>query len=359
MMKIMQVIPVLDIGGAETMLCNLSCELQKMGHNVMVVTYYERESSLEYKLKKNGVKLYSLDKKVGFDIKTIRKLKNLINEEKPDIIHTHLHVLPYVWLASGKTKIIHTLHSIAQKEQSGIGKIICGWLYRNSHKCIPVAISFGVYESLKIEHRVKRDIPVVENGVPVENIISKESYVLNDYIEIYHVGRIVPLKNHEMMVEACEKLVEEYPTIRFHFFGEGPDSKKISKMIEDRRLEDNVLLEGTHSTLESELCRGDIFILPSEYEGMPMSLIEAMAAGLPCVATNVGGVPDLIDDGKNGILIRRNIDSLVDAIKMLIENLSFRETIGKAAKEKSVLFSSKTMAEKYIEVYLKSLGKEN
>ena len=354
-MKIIQIIPTLNIAGAETMLCNLSCELANAGHEVIVLTFYSTNTALTDKMKKYGIRIEAINKKPGFDYTVVKYIRKFIDSERPDVIHTHLHVLPYVWLVCGKRKVIHTLHNVASHEQNGVGKIICGFIYKYSTKCIPVAISEQYKEAIK-EYDISKKITVVENGIPIENVRSKEEYNFKNHIEVYHVGRFTDEKNHKLMIDVMEELVSNYPQIRIHFWGEGILKEELEKYVSKKNLEKNILFEGLSSELWSELKNGDIFILPSKYEGMPMSLIEAMAAGLPIIASNVGGIPDMIENGKNGILIEPNKSELARALEELMRNTELRERVGKNAQKRAEAFSSRKMMEGYLKVYANAVG---
>ncbi len=350
-MKILQIIPSLKIGGAETMMCNLSCELAKQNHEVVVVAFYETETFLNEKLKKSGVKVIGIDKKSGFNFKTLKIIKNIIKIEKPDVIHTHLYVLPYVWLVSGKTKIVHTLHSIAPKEQSGIGKKICQFIYKHSKKCTAVAISKMVKKSFDDEYNYNFKMPIIENGIDFDNILKKENYKFNDSINIFHVGSLIPVKNHELMINSLKELTNKYKNLKLNFYGGGYLLEELKNIVSEGNLTDNIAFEGVKSNINEILKEGDIFILPSQHEGLPLSLLEAMAAGLPCIAANVGGIPDVIEDNVDGVLIQPNEKELIEALEKIILDEKFRKKIGKNAILKSKMFSNTIVTGKYIEVY--------
>ena len=101
----------------------------------------------------------------------------------------------------------------------------------------------------------------------------------------------------------------------------------------------------------------DIFVLPSKYEGMPMTLIEAMGTGLPIIASRVGGIPDMIVSREEGILIEPNLDELVTSLEKLMNNSGLRKNIGEQARIKSQLFSAETMVNNYSKLYETRLGK--
>ena len=167
--KVMIIIPSLGVGGAETMVENLANGLKEKTKVVLIV-FFNTGSPIENRLKKNGINVISLNKPLGFSVKGLLNLWKLINIEKPDIIHTHLHVLPYAWLASGKRPIVHTVHSIAKQEQSGWGKIICGFIYKYSKRCMPIALTPLIKKSLMDEYSIRDNrITIISNGVDFRN----------------------------------------------------------------------------------------------------------------------------------------------------------------------------------------------
>lgn len=124
-MKVLQFIPNLNTGGAEIMMENLSRQLANMDIELKVICFYQGETHISRRLGEEKIEIVYLDKKMGFDFSILRKIRKIVLDFKPDVLHTHLNILPYVFLATRKTKIVHTIHSIASKEQVGFEKKIC------------------------------------------------------------------------------------------------------------------------------------------------------------------------------------------------------------------------------------------
>ena len=133
--------------------------------------------------------------------------------------------------------------------------------------------------------------------------------------------------------------------------------EEIKLLVHKKGLQENVEFLGLCTDVKALMNTADIFCLPSDYEGMPMTLIEAMATALPIVATNIGGVPDMIRDGVEGLLCESNPASVADALINLIEDESLRKKMGQAALLKAQNYSSKNMAEKYLELYASKMKK--
>lgn len=350
-MRIIHVIPGLNVGGAETMMKNLIIEQMKQGHSVTVIAFYESNSFIKETLKSVGIEIMFLDKKKGLDFTTILQLKEIFDNKNPDVIHTHSHVLPYVFLASRKRKIIHTIHTVARKERRGIAVYLTRMIY-HSGRVTPVAISDEIKKSISQFHDIPEDrIPVVLNGAPISNYHKKESYNIANKARIIHVGSLIPLKNHELMIKVAGLLKRQGIKFKMEFAGAGYLKEKLQEQVCNLGLEDCIEFVGLKDDISLFLKDADLFIFPSQYEGVPMSLIEAMASGLPIIASNVGGIPDMITDGVNGILIQPNEEELFTAIVNIAKDRDRREALGKKAILASERFSATLMCEKYISIY--------
>ena len=350
-LRILQFMPEFKLAGAEKMCVDLCIELSK-DNIVEVVSFYDIQTSLTKKLEENGIKILYLNKNKGLDLSIIKKIKKIILEFKPDIIHTHRYCLTYVipatFFKKGKIRIIHTIHNVATKETHMLLRKIQGIYFRNK-KIIPVAISDEVKKTIISEYKIKKyDIPMVYNGIDLENCIIKENYKLNG--NILHIGRFAEAKNHLKFIERFKNVVRKYPNIKLFLIGDGDLRDKIKNYVKDNKLENNVFLLGLIDNVYPYLYNADLFILPSLYEGMPITLIEAMGTGLPIIATDVGGIPDMIEDKKDGLLIH-DINQLDSSIVYLLENKSYREQLGRNALIQSSNFTSKNMADMYLKIY--------
>ena len=352
-MKIIQVIPRLGMGGAETMCENLSIELMKSGHEVIVVSLSNNTTPISERLKKNGILVRYLGKKDGLDIKAIIKLRKLLKKEKPDIIHSHIYALKYCVFADLflHHKKIHTVHSIASKESTELDQKL-NKLFFKINGVVPVALSELVRKTIVDCYKLdENSIPVVFNGCPMEKCIVKNSYAFGENINIIHVGSLIELKNHKAMIDAVNFLHKDYSNVRITFVGEGILKWELQKYIDEMDCGSYMNLYGLATDVYSLLGESDIFMLPSIYEGLPMSIIEAMGTGLPIIASNVGGIPDMIKHHVNGLLCAPSANSIYEALLKYINSQELRETCGKAAREASYLFSCKKMCENYVKLY--------
>lgn len=354
-MKIMQVIPYFCFGGAETMCENLTYALRDMGHELIVVSLYAERTPIALRMEAAGIRIVYLDKKLGLDLSMVHKLKKLMVQEQPEVVHTHLDVIKYAAAAAklaGVPKCVHTVHNMADKEAEGkVQKCINGFYFFHGWS-VPVALSPEVQRSIGEFYGLSQErIPVVFNGIDLSRCMEKEDYVLGNPIVLTHIGRFNEQKNHAGLLRAFQTIHTHYPNSRLDLLGDGELLEPMKALAQELGLSDSIRFLGSQGNVYPYLQQSDLFLLPSRYEGMPMTLIEAMGTGLPIVASAVGGVPDMLEDGRSGLLTDCEPDSVARAALRLLEDQSLRERLGNHAKSESTRFSAGYMAQQYVRVY--------
>lgn len=353
-MKILQVIPYFCFGGAETMCENLTYALRQARHSVTVVSLYGERTPISLRMEEAGVNIRYLDKKLGLDVSMVSKLAKILKEEAPDAVHTHLDVVKYAVAAAklaGVRHCVHTVHNVAEEEAEGkLQKMINGTYFRLGWST-PVALSPKVQESIVSFYGMKKEcVPVIYNGIDLSRCIPKESYEA-ETVRIVHIGRFNRQKNHRGLLDAFALLLKTCPNCCLDLLGDGELRPEMERYVKELGVEDKVRFLGNQQNVYPYLHAADIFLLPSHFEGMPMTIIEAMGTGLPVVATRVGGVPDMFTDGKSGILTSEAPEVVAEALIRLAEDGMLRERMGRNALVESGRFSSQTMAEHYARVY--------
>lgn len=356
-MRIMQIIPWLKIGGAERMCESLTLALTELGHEVIIVSMFNRKTIINHNLEEKGIKIEYIGKHVGIDFSIYFKLNKLIKKYNPDVVHTHLNALKYsagIAFRDLHQPVIHTLHSIAEKEAPKFDIRTNKRIYA-SKKAVPVALTSTVQDSIELLYELpKESIPIIYNGIDIRKFNPSKDYSFKtNKIRIVNVASFSQPKNQGCLIEAFMKLHRKYPNTILSLAGTGPNMEQIQNLVQKLDLSSSVEFLGSVDNVSAVLEESDIFVLPSTYEGMPMSIIEAMASGLPIVASRVGGIPDMIDDGNDGILIDPTVNSLYLAIEKLINDQCLRERLGKNARKKSEGMSSFIMAENYLALYRK------
>lgn len=354
-MNIMQVIPNLQLAGAEIMCENLTHALKKMGCQVTVVSLYNERTPIAQRMEAAGVRIYFLDKKLGLDISMVPKLLKLMKQEQPDVVHTHLDVVKYATLAArlaGVPRCIHTVHNLAEKEALGRPQKTINGFYFRKNWSVPVALSGLVQESVMEFYQLERGrIPVVFNGIDLGRCIPKEDYHVEDTVTFLHIGRFNQQKNHQRLLSAFAMLHKAHPNCRLRLVGDGELRKEAETQARALGIWEAVEFCGLRSNVYPLLRSADVFVLPSDYEGMPMTLIEAMGTGLPIVATAVGGVPDMLTDETSALLVSCREADVAAACEKLAVDEGLRSSLGRQARADSVRFSAETMARAYLKIY--------
>ena len=353
--NILQIMPEFGLAGAEIMCENLCYQIQDSSkYNLYVASLYDFHSPITERMEKKGLKIIYLGKKQGLDLGVFVKLYRIIKLYKIDIVHTHRYVLLYAILPSiiARVKVrVHTIHNIATMEVNGYRRKLSYFLFKNCG-VIPVSISPLVQKTVIKEYNLtESQTPLIYNGVDLSSCLIKDNYVASEPFRFVHIGRFNPQKNHELIISAAEVLMNEGYRFTINLIGGAGNEKQREEEVNNKGLDKVILFSGLQSNVYPFLKESDCFILPSKYEGMPVTLIEAMGCGLPIIASEVGGVPDMIANEESGLLIHATIKELVFAMKRVMADERLREKLGSCALANSKRFTSRAMFEGYDKVY--------
>ncbi len=350
---VFHIVNSLTVGGAEQFVVNMLRYHDRSRYfPVCICLRSPLGTHLETAVKQMGVPLYFLE----VSNKPLRWIHNknlnyLFNKYNPSIVHTHLSGIRYAYFLSIKHRTpvrVHTIHSVSHEEiGSGSNRWvrILAFKYRVG-SFVPVAISEEVARTFQTIYG--RPSPVIiPNGIPTEDF----SCDLKQRIEIrrmlgagdrtivfIHVGRFAPVKNHELLVGAFATLcMQEQVPISLWLVGEGELRGAIQEKVQQLGIGHRVQFLGVRHDIPHLLCAADVFVFPSLWEGNPLSVMEAMAAGLPVIASRVGGIPELVEDGVSGILIpSENLQELTAAMRLLIRDERQRHRMSASARQRAV-----------------------
>lgn len=353
--NVMQVMPEFGLAGAETMCEALCYELLKTGKvNLTVVSLYNFHSPITDRMEKKGINVVYLNKKHGVDLSLTGKLVKLMKQYKIHVVHTHRYVMQYAIPAAilaGVPARVHTVHSVATKELGSSRRKLAKIFYKHN-RVAPVAISPKIRETVMQEYGMTEDqIAVAYNGSDLSKCITKDSYLPNGSFRFIHIGRLTPLKNQEMILHAVKRLKDRGLDICADFLGGGEKEQDYKTLTQELGLCEVVTFHGLQADVHPFLNRADAFLLPSSYEGMPVTLIEAMGTGLPAIAARVGGIPDMIEDQVSGLLIEPELEELVAAMERIVADEELRSRLGQKARVCADAFSAQNMCKGYMEVY--------
>jgi glycosyltransferase involved in cell wall biosynthesis len=290
--RVLEVLATLKRAGAETLVASLVSGLDRSRFEPAVVTLYNASPhDLEPAVRASGVPVTRLGKRPGIDVRMFSRLRAVIDEFRPDVVHTHSYVMRYT-LPVVRCAAVHTIHNLAVHEVDTVGKLVHRIAFRRG--VIPVAVAEEVARSCEEVYGIRprtilNGIEVSRFGRPEASQAWREAHGFSDSdVLVVSVARLMPQKNPELLAQALPE--------GFHLLlaGEGPLRDALTGI-------PRVHLLGVRSDLPEVLSAADVFALASNWEGHPIAVMEALAAGLPTVATAVGGVPEIVGDA--GVLV--------------------------------------------------------
>lgn len=356
--KIVHVIPTLGVGGAENFVASLCSSFDFSLCDVTIISFKDDISNANKELlSKTPIKIIFLHKKKGFSISFVKRFKKALLNENADVINCHLHTIFYVNLFAKKLNIpiFHTVHNVANIDLRKLYRFLIKKNVRNG-KITLIGISDKIADSAKKVYRTNNCI-VIYNGIlmpPNYNCISKKEY---DFI---NVGRFTEQKNQLLLLKAFNLIFHNNHDLKLLLVGRGESFDELLRFKETLESSNNITLVTDCDNPHGYYQKSKIFVLSSIYEGNPISILEAMSYGLPVISTSVGGVPDVIKDGVNGILVSSNdVEGLSNAMIELINNNGTYNTISKNNKELIKRYDIKNTAKSYYNCYMDSLRKNN
>lgn len=362
--KILYLIESEDPGGAENILLSL-------------VSFFKDKASVYVGCLKKGWTYQSLLKKGvkpilikhgkgAFDIKLLYQLIKVIRSKHINLVHSHLFDINfYSCIAAKITGVSHVatehgdIHHLSK--QLNYRMIIkAKAISRFSNKLVFVS-RFTKDKFLEIANPKGENCAVIYNGVDLKNYQLRvcsskkkaEIGIKEDELIVGNVASLYPVKGQLYLLKAASLVLSQIPKARFIIVGEGPLEGELKKEASRLGISPYVKFLGFRSDVNELLKIMDVFVLCSLSEAMPLSLIEAMASGTPVVATKVGGVPEVVDDGIDGILVPRvDPEALAEKIILLIKDKEKAKLFAKNAYKKvSFRFSLNGMLQKYEHIY--------
>jgi len=335
------------IGGVENVILDLCTHLISNGHQVCVFTLNipktkQTETFNAIKIVRvNAIeltKLSGLQSAISFS--AWFKLKKTIVDFKPDIIHSHHQFFFTTLLAmllKKKFKImtVTTLHlgsiDIITGVKGYLIKLIEKIMFKKINDNSDLVIAGS--KNLK-QHGVEMGIDkskcvIIPNAVDLSFFKMPRSYSTNPRNVIF-IGRLISTKGPQILIEAAKLVIEQISDVKFLIVGDGPLRTRLEEFVKKNNLSNNIVFLGRVDDIRTTMKDGDVYVRPSITDGMPYGILEAMAAGLPVIATNIAGTPDIIIHGKTGHLIKcGDAKKLASAILDLLENPNYMENLAK------------------------------
>jgi len=306
-------------------------------------------SHLEARVQQLGVPLHFLGKGDKMSLEVLRKLDALFRQYRPAVVHTHLLALNYAYPLMIRYRTparVYTVHNLAEKDiglRTAPMVRALAFRYRIGG-VVPVAIAEEVRATIQRVYGYP-DPPLIPNGIPTDeyapNPDTRAQWRQAHGIEpratvLTHIGRFAVQKNHALLVEAFAQVHSDAP-LYLLLVGAGELEDAVREQVAGLGLQGRVRFLGIRADVADILRASDVFVLSSRWEGNPMSVMEAMAAGLPVVSTAVGGVPELVQEGVTGRLVpSEDAGALAQAMQALVDDPARRQAMGAAARQHAV-----------------------
>ncbi len=337
--SVMQLVYSLHMGGSEKVAFDICTHLNP-DQFAPRMCGLDLEGSLTDELEKAGVPYDSLHRQ-GLERDVFRRLYRLVKEQRIDVVHTH-HFTQLFFAALparlAGARIVHTEHEYFSYSQSAMPRRLIRTLLRFCDAMTAVGPEVAEY-FVKTAGIPRRLITIVPNGVDVTGFefdrdTARRELGLNaDEIVIGTVGRLEPEKDQITLLDAFRQLQMRHPRARLIIAGDGSMADQLKSHADRIGAAAAIRFLGYRRDIARLLAAMDVFLLTSIREGLPVSLIEAMAARRPVVASSIGSVRDLISDGKTGLLVAPgNVDGFRAAIERLIDDSSLRQNFVERAR---------------------------
>lgn len=358
-----QLLHSLSVGGAEILAARIAHRLRDSIR--FVFTCLDDRGPLADNLVRDGFPVHCLGRRPGFDLHCALRLAKLLQDEKIDVVHAHQYG-PFFYAMSARLRgprkpILFTEHGRHQPDFPRRKRMIVNRLLLSRRdRC--VGVGEAVRQALIANEGLPADrVEVVYNGVDTSTFAGDanraESRRLlgaepSEFV-IVQVARLDYLKDHDTALRAMARARQSMPQARLVLIGDGPERAAIEHRIHELQLGDAVQVLGTRNDVKRLLPGADVFLLTSISEGIPLTVIEAMSASLPVVATDVGGVGEVVVNGETGLLAPARDDAAVAAaIQRLAMDSELRVRFGIAGRERARdRFDETAMCQQYQRFY--------
>ena len=347
--------------GAETMACNLLKRLKEYDDLDLSVILLN-EGRLAAELRASGLTVHVVDEKLHSFREIFRETRRIIGSNTPDIIHSHRYKENLLaLLISGccrRARLVSTQHGLPESHEKKPGitqrfKTRTNFLVL-SRFFTTVAVSEDISNVLVSRFGFRKEkVEVIHNGIELPPSPSAPGEKAGTFV-VGSSGRLFPVKDYPLMVEIARAIsATGAGDVRFELAGDGPELPALQALIQHYGLNAGFILKGHQDDMATFYQGLDIYLNTSRHEGIPMTILEALAHGLPVIAPAVGGIVEIIDDGREGFLIdSRSPCDYAEKCLFLKDNREKRDRMSRAARTKAErAFSAEKMAERYYRLY--------
>jgi sugar transferase (PEP-CTERM/EpsH1 system associated) len=374
-LSIVHIVETLEIGGAEHVVVALASRQLQDGHDVSIACLF-REGPLAHKARSLGITVMDCRKRPGLDVLAVIRLRQWLRARRVQVLHSHNAVAHYYGIFASRRlnveTVINTQHGMAEN----LAHRRLEWLFKRSMPFTHHAVS--VCDAARRQFIRRGIIPknkavTVVNGIDLSNARPANAKAKADLLSSLGlapeslvfgtVGRLNPIKDQISLIRAFAGLQGNLDANRTHapaasesvliLVGDGPAREALIAEIEQLKLTQRVRLLGSRDDVPKILASFDVFVLSSLSEGYSLALVEAASAGLPIIATDVGGNAEIVHEGLSGLIVPAgDLEALMTAMRRLLKDPQLRQSMGKeAARWADQHGSIDTMHHRYLDLY--------
>ena len=345
--NVLWLIKGLGSGGAENLLLSAARHVDRDRFNYSAAYFLPWKDALVEGLEDAGVPVLCLNQKKPYDLRAVYTLNRKLRRDHTDILHAHLPYSGIIGRIASKFSpvkaVVYSEHNVWERYHRltyMANKATFKW------NDAVIAVSENVEESIRSRMNVngRPQLGTIANGVDVDQLgqLSKDQGWLKGELGIPAANRIVvnvanftPKKRHIDLLEAAKRVTEEQPATSFVLVGQGPLFDETKAAAHRMGLQDHVFFAGFRDDAREIIAAADLFVLSSQFEGMPVSVLEAMATRTPVLSTRVGGLPEMIEDGVDGVLVEPGApDKLAASILSTLQDGPLRHSLAERAYSK-------------------------
>jgi len=325
----------LHVGGAENQVVLLANALDPSKFRSHVIVMHDQVGGFRENLH-SDIRFFSIDYRARYSLAALYRLYRYLVKNRIDILHCHMYHATVKGAVVGRAAGVPVILSSEHGKNT--------WKRWWHHAMEKYIVNRILAKRVAVSEDIRR-IRICEDGVKPENIMVLPNFVNTDVPTksvsatpriIGALGRLVDAKDYPVLINAVGRLISEGRDVQLYIAGEGDERQELEKLVSDKKLDGAIKLLGMQNGGEF-MSSIDIFAMSSKREGVPVSLLEAMARELPVAATAVGGIPEIVTDRVDGLLCEPGKSSdLADNIAALLDNEDMRRSMGKAAREKVI-----------------------
>lgn len=343
------------IGGLEVLVAHLAGRARKVRAHVICL---ESLGPLASKLEGTGAAVECIGTPTTPVMTSVGVLRRRLAELAPDVLHTHnekAHIHGTLATLGRRTPIVHTRHGRGQVE-TRLSWIANRLAVRRTR--FLVCVSADAVAVARSEGATARQLRVLLNAIDVQSFAADGYQDRSGQWKAVTVARLAPVKDLGTMLRAARIVRDANPAFRLHIVGDGASRTELEQQAASLNLQDTVVFHGASNDPRPYLADGNVFLQSSISEGISLTLLEAMAAGLPIVATDVGGNREVVEEGRTGYLVpAQDPGRLADATIRVLQDPQGATAMGRAARERAeTLFDLDRMVDEYEDLYLEAIG---